>query len=234
MEQKKDKKNYKLELSNNWIITYSDMITIVLCFFIIFFVLTAEENSVLSQVKNTLANEVDDLSDKVDELSSENEELSQKLFGLTNIEEDMNQSSEEFILFLRENDLIDSVKIEQNERGLLIRFEDNILFSSGKAYISNEGLKVLDKIGDKLNKIDNNVIIEGYTDNIPMNTPIYPSNWELSAARAINVARYFIEHKDVSENRLSISGYGEQNPIDTNKTPEGRSRNRRIEITIVN
>lgn len=236
-----EEEQYEIELSNNWIITYSDMITIILCFFIIFFTFTAEESSMLYNIKETLTSEVENLSIKLDDLSKENKLLKQekqslaaKLFGLTNIETDMAQSREAFIIFLRESGLIKEVDIIESERGLAIRFKDAILFPSASASIAEGGYEVLSKIADKLKEIDNPIVIEGFTDNIPINTIQFPSNWELSVARAISVARYFIDEKSIEERRITVSGFGEHNPIDTNDTPEGRSNNRRIEIIILN
>lgn len=218
---------YEMEFSNTWLITYSDMITIILCFFIIFFTLSTEEISSLYQIKNALTAEVE-------QLNTENEKLAAELFGLMDIKEDLKTSKEDFISYLREKELMDAVDIIENERGLLIRFKDNVLFDSGKAAISSDGYMILSKVADRLNNIENNIIVEGYTDNIPMNTPEFPSNWELSVARAINVVKYFTEKKGIEEERISVSGFGERNPIDTNDTVEGRANNRRIEITIVN
>lgn len=218
---------YEMEFSNTWLITYSDMITIILCFFIIFFTLSTEEISSLYQIQNALTAEVE-------QLNTENEKLAAELFGLMDIKEDLKTSKEDFISYLREKELMDAVDIIENERGLLIRFKDNVLFDSGKAAISSDGYMILSKVADKLNNIENTIIVEGYTDNIPMNTPEFPSNWELSVARAINVVKYFTEKKGIEEERISVSGFGERNPIDTNDTAEGRANNRRIEITIVN
>ncbi|ARE85995.1 OmpA/MotB family protein [Clostridium formicaceticum] len=240
MSSKYKNKKPEIEFSNNWIITYSDMITIVLCFFIIFFIFTAEETSLLHDIKAALSSEVEDLSSQVDELSKENEVLKNQnlslaalLFGLEDIEVDIQQSQEEFIAYLREQDLLDQVNIIQNDTGLLIRFKDGILFPSGRADLSEEGHIVLNHIGERLQKIDNKIIVAGYTDNLPINTSVYPSNWELSVARAINVAKVLIEEKSVAEERISVSGFGENHPIASNATAEGRASNRRIEITIL-
>lgn len=234
-------KDHEIEFSSNWFITYSDMITIILCFFIIFFTLTAEETSLLYDLKEMLSSEVEDLSSQLSELSKENEVLKSEkeslaalLFGLEDIEVDLLQSQEELITYLREKNLLDQVNIIQTDVGLLIRFKDSILFSSGSAEISKEGHVILHHIGEKLKKIDNKIVISGYTDNVPMKTLTYPSNWELSVARAINAAKVLIEEQGIAEDRISVSGYGENYAIDTNDTPEGRSNNRRIEITILN
>lgn len=231
--------DYNHDMSSSWMIIYSDMITIILCFFIIFFVISAEENSLLYDLKNTLQNKVSELNTEVGQLSDANKKLeeekhtlSQQIFNLTNIEQEVNTSDEEFIAFLRENDLLRDVTISQNQDQLVIRFKDSVLFMSGEAEVTPEGYEVLDKIGDKLKAIENDFVVEGYTDNIPINTLEFPSNWELSSARAINVVKFFINHKNIDEDRISFSGWGERKAIASNETEEGRARNRRIEIKI--
>ncbi|SMP65053.1 OmpA/MotB family protein [Anoxynatronum buryatiense] len=232
--------DYEIELSNNWLITYSDMITIMLCFFMVFFILSASESDTLQELRLRLTAQVDDLDREVGRLTMENSRLlqekqllSQHLFGINHLQQDLSHSREDFISFLRDNDLMEQVQILDNERGLMIRFKDSVLFASGSAEVSPQGLELLEHIGRKLTEIPNPVVVEGYTDNVPISTAAYPSNWELSSARAITVARYLIYDLGVTEERLSVTGFGEQNPIDTNDTSTGRANNRRIEITVL-
>ncbi|WP_432403325.1 OmpA/MotB family protein [Wukongibacter sp. M2B1] len=226
--------DHDYDVSSHWMITYSDMITIILCFFIIFFTFSAEEISALYTVKDSLINKVDMLSSENIKLAEERASLSEELFQIKNAETDLNTSSEEFISFLRSNDFLEDVSISQKENELVIRFKNNILFDSGSAKITENGYRILDKIADKLKMIDNNFVVEGFTDNIPINTEQFPSNWELSSARAINVVKFFIDKKHISDKRISFSGWGERKPIASNNTEEGRAQNRRIEVRIIN
>lgn len=230
----------EIELSNSWMITYSDMITIMLCFFMVFFILSATETDTLQQLQLRLTAQVSDLDQEVGRLTMENtrlqtekQQLAQSLFGISDLQQDASHSREDFIVFLKDNDLMDQVQILENDRGLMIRFKDSVLFDSGSAEVSRQGLEIMERIGSKLGEIPNPVVVEGYTDNVPISTVAYPSNWELSSARAITVARYLIYDMGVEEERIAVTGFGEQNPIDTNDTPEGRSNNRRIEITVL-
>ena len=223
------KNRYEMEYGNSWLITYSDMITIILCFFIVFFTFTAEEASLLEKIKDTLTTEVEGLNQENEKLKEEKESLAALLFG----SENSIDSSESFMKFLEKNNLKESVYIIEEERGLVIRFKDGVLFSSGKATISESGYNLLNEIAEKIQGIPNLVVIEGFTDNIPIKTNDFPSNWELSVARAIGVAKFMIDDMDIGEERISVSGFGEQRPIDTNDTEEGRANNRRIEITIL-
>jgi len=234
MKSQYDNMDYENDISSYWMITYSDMITIILCFFIIFFTFSAEEISALYTVKDSLINEVSKLSNENIKLKEEKKSLSQELFSLKNVETDLNTSNEEFISFLRNNNLLEDISISEKENELVIRFKDSILFSSASADITEKGYLILDKIADKLKLIDNDFIVEGFTDNIPINTEQYPSNWELSSARAINVVKFFINEKSINEDRISFSGWGERKPVASNATEDGRSKNRRIEIRIIN
>ncbi len=247
MSLRNEEESLEINIPNYWMITYSDMVTIILCFFIIFFTLSAKENSLLYEIKTSLKITVDNLKNeneileeknislqqKNKKLQDEKKTLAEKLFKLKNINQDVNTSSEDFIKYLRDNNLLNEVYIIQNEEGLLIRFKDSVLFDSGLSKLKEDGFIVLDKISDKLKDIDNQIRVEGFTDNIPIKTSKYNSNWELSAARAISVVRYFIENKGIDENRLSFTGWGEYKPIANNNSPEGRAKNRRIEITIL-
>ena len=222
-------KRHEVEYGSSWLITYSDMMTIILCFFIVFFTLTAEEASMLEKVKEALTTEVEDLNQENETLKEEKESLAALLFG-----DNDSDSAENFLDYLESNDLMESVYIMEEERGLVIRFKDGVLFASGQAGISEGGYEILDEIVGKIKDIDNLIIIEGFTDNIPIRTSEFPSNWELSVARAIGVAKFMIDDRGIEEERISVSGFGEQRSIDTNDTEEGRANNRRIEITILN
>jgi chemotaxis protein MotB len=120
------------------------------------------------------------------------------------------------------------------ESGLLISFADDAFFDSGQDILKSDMKKGLNQIAELLNKVDNSVIIEGHTDNIPISkTNKYTSNWQLSAARAANVAQYLVEKEKVDGARLSAVGYGAYRPVATNDTIKGRSQNRRVDIIVL-
>lgn len=129
------------------------------------------------------------------------------------------------------------IKITQLQGRLTVNLVDRILFDSGKAEVKDDGRKVLDKVGSILNTVkDKNIRIDGHTDNKPISGELlakYPSNWELSTARATAVTRYLVERAKVDPARLAATGYGEFHPVASNDTPESRGLNRRIEIVLV-
>ena len=129
------------------------------------------------------------------------------------------------------------ITITQLKGKLKVNMLDEILFDSGKTTIKPEGIEVLERVGKiLLNVKDRAITIEGHTDNVPIGPELakkYPTNWELSAARATNVARYLQEKIGIDPTLLSATGYGEYQPVYYNDTEEGRAKNRRIEIVLV-
>lgn len=124
------------------------------------------------------------------------------------------------------------VRVTQSARGIAIEINASVLFASGQAALEGESLKVLKAVAEVLAEVDNNIQVEGYSDNAPINSPMYPSNWELSSARASGVARLFVEN-GIAADRVVVLGYGENRPVDTNETSEGRARNRRVTVMIL-
>jgi chemotaxis protein MotB len=126
-----------------------------------------------------------------------------------------------------------AISTQIDERGLVIHIEESALFESGKDELKPEAYEPLKLIAQQLATVDNPVRVEGHTDDRPIKTPRFPSNWELSAARATNVVRYFIEKHNLPPDKLSALGYGEYRPIAGNDTPEGRAQNRRVDIVVL-
>lgn len=123
-----------------------------------------------------------------------------------------------------------SVRIVRNR--MVVELKEDILFDSGRADLKSGGKEALQQVAAVLQTIDNRDFqIAGHTDDVPIKSSRFPSNWHLSTARAVTVTR-FLEHNGVSRNRLSAAGYAETQPVASNDTPEGRAQNRRIEIVL--
>ncbi len=134
---------------------------------------------------------------------------------------------------LHKENLAVSVTTSIDERGLVISFSNAIIFEPGSAVIKKENESALLEIADMIHIMDNYIRIEGHTDNIPMSSATYPSNWELSSARAVNVVRLFVNQAKATPEKLIAVGYGEYRPIADNSTEEGRMKNRRIDIIVL-
>jgi chemotaxis protein MotB len=136
--------------------------------------------------------------------------------------------------YLRQQGLEDTISARLEDRGVILEIRDNILFDSGKADIKPEAAEVLRKVAGIIRSVPNQIIVEGHTDNVPINTPRYPSNWELSVDRAVRVVRFLIANYHIAPERFLATGYGEYHPVADNSTVEGRARNRRVNIVISN
>lgn len=123
------------------------------------------------------------------------------------------------------------IQVSSNELWLQIELKDSILFSSGSADTSEQAQKIFDEIAGILKNYSNPVQVEGFTDNIPIKSAKYPTNWELSTARASAIVKY-LASKGIAPERLSAVGYGEYQPIVSNDTEQGRAQNRRVAIMI--
>lgn len=141
----------------------------------------------------------------------------------------------DFQLFIEEQQMTEDVNIIQDGAEVIITFDAILLFDSGKAIIKPQAIPVLHTLGEKLNEYTQKgyrMRLEGHTDNVPIQTAQFPSNWELSASRAIAVAKFYIYELGFDAHLISAEGYGEQMPVATNDTPEGRLKNRRVEIKL--
>ena len=124
------------------------------------------------------------------------------------------------------------VKTKINEKGLVISLQNKVMFDSGKAEIFDEAKQILNNITKILIDYPNNVRIEGHTDNRPIHTAEFPSNWELSTARSTNMTRYLLEDLSFPPKRISSAGYAEYHPVVENDTPEHMALNRRVDIVV--
>lgn len=127
----------------------------------------------------------------------------------------------------------DKMSSYSDSRGVYLYIHESILFNPGQSEITTTGRQTLNSLTELLNRSDNDILIEGFTDDVPISNSQYPSNWELSAGRAMAVVRYYAENQNVNPARLSGRGYGEHHPIVPNESEANRSLNRRVNIVLV-
>ncbi|HHY11841.1 MAG TPA: OmpA family protein [Firmicutes bacterium] len=220
-----------------WMNTYADMVTLLLCFFILLFSMSVVEidkfRAVMSSLQGALGimegsvtPAIPPSDDIFDPQDLQAHLLAQEMAG-------MRALAAEFEEELAKAGLTEKVTVELEERGVVFRFADTVLFDIGQDELRPECREVLLKVGELLGKVDNPVRVEGHTDNWAINTPRFPSNWELSTGRATRVVRFLIEETNLHPDQLQAAGYGEYHPIDTNDTAEGRQRNRRVDVIIL-
>jgi len=168
-----------------------------------------------------------ELEARVAEVSQEKEDEIDRLKG----------TYETLVASMKEEIEQGQIKITQLADRLSVSMVDKILFPSGEAEITPEGLEILNRVGKVLKNAEDKIIrVEGHTDNVPIHPNLqkkFPTNWELSTARATNVVRFLQEKVGINGTRLQVIGMSEYSPVADNKTTEGRSQNRRIEITLL-
>ncbi len=142
------------------------------------------------------------------------------------------QLKEQLTNIIHDHGYDEFVKLEDNERGITIHIMDQILFNSGSARLESKSYEILNKIAAVLRELPNDIRIEGHTDNVPISTYEYPSNWHLSVARALNTAYYLINVENLPQEKLSVVGNSEFKPIAPNDE-SGRAKNRRVDIVII-
>lgn len=224
---------------NRWVVSYADFVTMLLALFLVMFAISQSDNdkaqAMQQKVKENFKQEKVDNA-KGGKPQGENEEIEEK--NVTKYQEpnnaNINLSKDEVFKIFQEN-FIDneSITLLKEERGLVVRVNNQILFNPGSAIVKPEAKKTIAEIVEVLTKIDNPVIIEGHTDSTPIKTAQYSSNWELSTARATNIIYFMTKDKRISPKRLSALGYGEYMPIAPNTSPEGRNANRRVDIIVL-
>ena len=143
------------------------------------------------------------------------------------------KASSEVEAAIEEAGLQGDVEIEESTTGLIIRIANKFFFQTADAALKADALSVLDKLGAILAPLPNKINVQGHSDNRPINTERYASNWELSGMRALRVARHFMNRSGISPGRLSITGYSEYRPLVPNNSEERMARNRRVEIHVL-
>jgi len=139
-------------------------------------------------------------------------------------------ASESLGKYLTDAGLDKSVSIEKIEKGFRVIFGSNVLFSSGAAEINKDAYPCLDEMTKIARDSPFFVRVEGHTDSVPINNPRFPSNWELSTTRAVNILRYLLEKGGLSAERLAAVGFSQYHPVASNDVSEGRQKNRRVEF----
>ena len=129
--------------------------------------------------------------------------------------------------------LQDRIKVRIDQRGVIVSLSEAGFFDTGSAQVRDDAVPTLRDLAVALRSTDSPIAVEGHTDNVPIKTPLYPSNWELSTVRATSIVRYLIEEQGYDPLRLSATGFAEYRPVGDNATAEGRSQNRRVDLVVL-
>lgn len=217
-----DNNNYR------WLTTFNDMVTLLMVFFVMLFALSSLDTTRFHNFQNALQSamgvldsgqkspigvitQADNLPTTHPNVEGLNSDESSKL-------EDLNRT--------------EGLEAEYTKKGIQLILNDKLLFKTGSASLTQQGDVLLDKVAAIVGPLDRFVRVEGHTDNVPISTTRYPSNWELSVDRAISVVKYLNRKGGIPANSISAAGYGASRPRVANDTKENRSKNRRVEIIL--
>lgn len=220
---------------NAWMLTFADLTMLLLTFFVLLLTMSSMDTKKLRNIMThfrastgvlefsgpgkvySLGNFINQYNDTESLLVVDQKHFLAKIKLVTNIKKKL-------------TDINNQITLSEDERGIALAFHGNILFPPGKATLRKEVYPVLDSIADAIKACPNDILIMGQTDNIPVTSKIYPSNWELSAYRGLSVLNYFVNKKGLSPSRFSVGGSGSSRPLYPNTTSKNRAMNRRVEI----
>ena len=224
---KPPRKHTEQDNADRWLLTYADLITLLLGLFVILYAMSKIDagkyaevvsalNGVFGAPQGILMGNPSILDNPANALRSDKQRIAQEITSA---------------LQLEERNL--PINITENERGVTVHIMEELLFASGSADLKQTSLSTLDVLAEVLRTLPNDLRVEGHTDDVPINTAQFPSNWHLSVARSLNVAYYLIERHGLTQERVSVVGYSEFQPLFPNDNAANRARNRRVDIVIV-
>lgn len=224
---KKRRKSEEAENPDRWVVSYADFITLLFAFFTTLYAISQVDTGKLEMFSGSMKSAF-----KSDQVRA----VTPVIEGILPVRPDVIGIENEFRKAIATLRTRDDIELRRDERGVVISLGDNLLFDVGQAVVKKDAVSALTAIVSIIKKIPNNLTIEGHTDNVPINNPDakYLSNWELSAARATSVLAYLLKNHNLSPDRFSAAGYAEFKPVKTNTTPEGRAKNRRVDIIVLN
>ncbi|MHB8170273.1 MAG: flagellar motor protein MotB [Thermincolia bacterium] len=219
------------ENNERWLLTYADLITLLLIFFVVMFAMSNLNQKKFEQMSMSLKTALVGINPGHVIGESPGPEIIPGAGRKGKEEKDIEKIKKDLEKYIKEKQLDSKVGIRLEERGLVISLREAVLFKLGSADLAPASLQVIDEVVKALETMPNPVRVEGHTDNLPINTPQFPSNWELSTARATNIVRYMIQVGYKPEN-ISAIGYGEFRPLAPNAA-KGNPMNRRVDLVLL-
>ena len=213
--------------SERWLLTYADLITLLLGLFVILYAMSKIDAGKYAEIVNALggvfgsskgimAGNTGVVSSQIPLIQNERQKIAQDLRSALHLETKKLP-----------------IAISSSERGITVHIMDELLFASGSADIKESSMPALDSLAGVLRELPNDVRVEGHTDNVPISTSAYPSNWHLSVARAVSIAYYLIQVHSLNPEKVAAVGYAEYQPLVPNDGDAHRAQNRRVDIVIL-
>ena len=216
-----------------WMATFADMMTLLLCFFILLLSFATMDvvkfREALGSVQEALGVQFEH-EGQFEAIASSPLQLDE--FEVNDALGEDRALLDELSAAISEEGLDDEIGAEIDGRGVVVRIDGQVLYPQGAAALRPESDAILARISDLVRNNEHRVMIEGHTDDIPIRTAQYPSNWELSTARAIAAMRFLVDH-NVDRERVSVAGYADQRPVVPNDGPVNRATNRRVEFVFI-
>jgi len=239
-----------------WLVSYGDLLTLLLAVFVVMYAMSQSDKKKTEEVMQSMqaafgmaragapapkinvitSNAINPIPDIKPRISSPIDK------GQNNVnrprtmatDSDFRQIKSALEAYLTKEGIREKVNVNITKRGLVVSLKEAGFFDSGSAAVKPQSLTTIAAIAETLNNYSNEIRVEGHTDNVPIKTPQFRSNWELSTTRANNIMHVLSENYGLAPGRFSTVGYGEYRPIDTNNSQEGRAKNRRVDIVLLN
>ncbi|MBC9824479.1 flagellar motor protein MotB [Carnobacterium inhibens] len=230
MARRRKKKEIKNNSSSGggWMTTFSDLMSLLLTFFILLYSMSSVSAEKFEAAAKSMQSAFGGGESMIEGSTVVDTETSEET-----IDPELVKMYNEVVAFLEMKEMTSQASVEYDQDGIYVNIQESILFGSGSAIIADSGKNTLNDLGELIQQFDNAVVIEGYTDNVPMNNNNFSSNWELSTGRALSVLRYLSEERNVDPTRLAAKGYGEYHPIVPNDSESNKAKNRRVNIVLV-
>ncbi|MFW5443675.1 MAG: flagellar motor protein MotD [Methylococcaceae bacterium] len=251
---RRNKNNFdEADNHERWLVSYADFVTLLFAFFVVMYSISSVNNTKYASLSEALDNAFSDVhivKKVIDPIQIGTEPTTIKPIildrPLTEDNNNQRQLSAEILKERRQLQLVSEqfedvlqpyvenelVKVKRHDFWIELEMNSQLLFLSGEAEISIKAIPILKKITEVIKDLPNVINIEGHTDNVPIDTVEFPSNWDLSSARATSVVREFVQN-GISETRLSAVGYGEFQPVADNNSKDGRFKNRRVVLVLM-
>jgi len=213
--------------------TFSDMVTLLMCFFILLLAMSTIDPAKFNTVASSFQNAFSGVLESFPNVLITKDVYIPRMGGDQQNKRMAIDAANKVKTAVKKEGMDEAIKVQVTESGIAIKLADPVGFESGSADLSPQLHGVLRDIAEIINDAPTSLIrVEGHTDNVPIRSARFPSNWELSSARALNIVRFMAHTGGVDPSRMSAIGYGEYRPVVPNTTPENRRTNRRIEIYV--
>lgn len=243
-KKKHHAEHHEEHTDESWLVPYADILTLLLALFIVLFASADANKTKFTQMAQSLSAAFSGSPSVFDNNTAISPEINSEKPDQTKDDPSKEQAhlketvqllevKKEIDKYINKNNLTGDLNTALTEDGLMIRIKDSALFPSGSADLRPDSQRFGGEIAKMLATLPQQVVVSGHTDNVPINTREFPSNWELSSKRAVNFMKFLLSQGNLKPERFSAIGYGEYRPMAANDSPENHSKNRRVEVLIM-